>query len=154
MTGDRAFIRHAAAGDLDAVAGLFDAYRRFYGLAADVALARAFIGDRLAQGDSAILVAEDGGELLGFAQLYPSFCSLAAGRIHILHDLFVLPEARRRGAGRAMLEAAAAFARTDGAVRLDLATARGNRAAQALYESLGWARDEDFYCYSLNLAAE
>jgi hypothetical protein len=44
-----------------------------------------------------------------------------------------------------------AEARTAGADALTLHTARTNRAAQRLYESLGWKRDEEFCEYSLRL---
>ncbi len=37
--------------------------------------------------------------------------------------------------------------RADGAVRLALSTARTNRAAQALYESTGWKRDDENVSY-------
>jgi len=33
-------------------------------------------------------------------------------------------------------------------VRMDLTTAKTNHAAQALYESLGWVRDEVFFAYN------
>jgi ribosomal protein S18 acetylase RimI-like enzyme len=49
------------------------------------------------------------------------------------------------------MQAAAAEARRRGAVSLVLSTAKSNRAAQRLYESLGWVRDEDFYEYNLRL---
>ena len=69
----------------------------------------------------------------------------------MLYDLFVAPALRRRGAGRALLQAAAEYARAAGAVRMDLATARTNVAAQSLYESLGWVRDDVFLHYSLTI---
>jgi ribosomal protein S18 acetylase RimI-like enzyme len=62
------------------------------------------------------------------------------------------PEVRRAGVGRALMLAAQAFGRGAGAVRLDLTTARTNARAQALYESLGWQRDDAFLTYSLALA--
>jgi ribosomal protein S18 acetylase RimI-like enzyme len=49
------------------------------------------------------------------------------------------------------MEAAAEEARQRGAASLLLSTARTNRAAQHLYESLGWVRDEEFYEYNLRL---
>jgi ribosomal protein S18 acetylase RimI-like enzyme len=58
---------------------------------------------------------------------------------------------RRAGVGRAMMLAAQAFGREAGAVRLDLSTARTNTRAQALYESLGWQRDDVYLTYSLSL---
>jgi len=90
--------------------------------------------------------------LLGFTQLYPTFCSVSAAPIHVLYDLFVSPESRRLGVGRALLRAAAAYAATTDAVRLELATAKTNHPAQALYRSLGWVRDDFFDRYSLPVA--
>jgi ribosomal protein S18 acetylase RimI-like enzyme len=144
-------IRPAGVDDLDALAPLFDAYRRFYEQPGDVALASAFLHDRLERSDSTILVAEDAGLLVGFCQLYPSWCSVAAARIFVLYDLFVDPDARRAGVARALMRAAQAFGRRAGAVRLDLTTARTNTRAQALYESEGWQRDDVFLTYNLAL---
>jgi ribosomal protein S18 acetylase RimI-like enzyme len=74
-----------------------------------------------------------------------------AAKIYVLYDLFVAPSARRSGAARALMLAAQAHAQQTGAVRLELATARTNVQAQALYESLGWVRDEAFYRYNLDI---
>lgn len=149
-------IRSARKADLPQVAVLFDLYRQFYEQAPDPALASAFIEARFASAESVLLVAqaaEEEGELLGFCQLYPSFCSVEAAPIYVLYDLFVAPSARRSGAGRALLLAAEDRARADGKARMDLTTARGNHGAQLLYESLGWKRDEVFYAYSRRVAA-
>ena len=145
-------IRRADRDDVDALAPLFDAYRRFYEQPGDVALASAYLHERLERGESAILVAEAEGQLLGFCQMYPSWCSVAAARIFVLYDLFVDDGVRRAGVGRRLMLAAQDFARAAGAVRLDLSTARTNARAQALYESLGWRRDDVFLGYSLLLA--
>ena len=145
-------IRRAVADDVDALAPLFDAYRRFYEQPGDIALASAWLHDRLERGESVIFVAEADGQLAGFCQLYPTWCSVAAARIFVLYDLFVDEGARRGGIGRGLMLAAQAFAREAGAVRLDLGTARTNMRAQALYESLGWQRDDVYLTYSLSLA--
>jgi ribosomal protein S18 acetylase RimI-like enzyme len=145
-------IRHATLDDLDALAPLFDAYRRFYEQPGDIALASSFLAERLERRESTILVAQAEGQLLGFCQLYPTWCSVAAARIFVLYDLFVDPQVRRGGIGRALMRAAQAFGREAGAVRLDLTTARTNARAQALYESLGWQRDDVFLTYNLALA--
>ena len=141
-------IRQALPDDAGAIAPLFDAYRQFYEQAADLALAHSFIRSRLENKESVIFVAENGSQLLGFCQLYPTFCSVAAAPIFILYDLFVTPSARSSGAGRALMLAAESHARASGAVRLDLTTARDNLRAQSLYESLGWMRDEVFFTYN------
>src|SRR5471030_2786046 len=93
--------RRATLDDLDALAPLFDAYRRFYEQPGDVALASAYLHARLERRESVILVAEADGQMLGFCQLYPTWCSLAAARIFVLYDLFVDEGVRRAGVGRA-----------------------------------------------------
>lgn len=145
-------IRRATLDDLDAVAPLFDAYRRFYEQPGDVALASAYLHARLERGESVILVATSDAAPVGFCQLYPTWCSVAAAPILVLYDLFVDDDARRGGVGRALMLAAQDFGREAGAARLDLSTARSNARAQALYESLGWQRDEVYLTYSLSLA--
>jgi GNAT superfamily N-acetyltransferase len=144
-------IRRATVDDLEVVAGLFDQYRQFYRCASDLDGARRFLGERLASGDSVVLLAVDGPEALGFTQLYPSFSSASMARIFILNDLFVAPEGRRRGVGAALLDAAVTFARDAGAVRLTLSTGVNNTTAQSLYERKGWKRDTEFFVYNFRL---
>jgi GNAT superfamily N-acetyltransferase len=145
-------IRQATAADSAAVAPLFDAYRQFYGKPADLELASRFIGERLANGESTVFLAEDAeGEAVGFVQLYPTFSSVSAARVYVLNDLFIAPEARRGSVARRLMEAAANYARAQGAIRLSLSTGQANAAAQALYESEGWVRDQTYYHYSLTL---
>ena len=146
-------IREAASADLPALGRLFDEYRQFYKLPTDLGRATEYIKARLAAGDSIVLVAADESEqLLGFTQLYPTWCSLLAGPVYVLYDLYVPPRARRRGVARELLEGAADRARRDGKLRMTLSTARTNVNAQALYESLGWERDNEFYLYNLNMS--
>ena len=134
--------RQATHADLDAIAPLFDAYRQFYEKPADLALARRYLDERFKRNESIIFVAENtAGEIVGFTQLYPAFCSVAADRTYVLYDLFVTPAARGTGAGRALMETAEAFARQSGAYRLQLQTATTNIVGQTLYESCGWLRD-------------
>jgi ribosomal protein S18 acetylase RimI-like enzyme len=146
-------IHQAGPSDLDSVAPLFDAYRQFYTLPSDPALARAFIAERLSTGDSVIFVASSGTEPIGFVQLYPVFSSTAArpGRLWLLNDLYVVPGARAKGAGRALMERARTHAIKTGATGLFLQTARDNIVAQRLYESVGYRKDELFLVYELAL---
>jgi ribosomal protein S18 acetylase RimI-like enzyme len=139
-------IREASQSDLPAIATLLDLYRQFYEQAPNLALALDFITDRFTRQESVILVAQsDAVDLLGFCQLYPTFCSVEAQPIYTLYDLFVLPAARKAGAGRLLLLAAEAQAAKVGKARMDLTTAKTNSAAQSLYESLGWVRDDVAY---------
>ena len=144
--------RLANEGDLEAVAALFDGYRQFYGREPDLAGATGFIAERMGRGESVIILAEQDGNPIGFAQLYPSFTSVGMARIFILNDLFVRAESRGTGAGRALLDAAADYGRTAGAVRLTLTTQKHNAPAKSAYEKSGWLLDEEFDTYNLRLA--
>lgn len=144
-------IERAGAGELDALAPLFDAYRQFYRQPADPAGARAFLAERIGREESVVFLAGDATCALGFTQLYPSFTSAGMARIFILNDLFVAPEARGKGVGGALLRHAAEFARSEGAVRLVLSTAVDNFTAQRVYEHEGWERDDAFLTYRLAL---
>jgi len=142
-------IKRATLDDLDAVVPLFDAYRRFYEQPSDEARGRDFLETRLRADESVILLATDQGRAVGFTQLYPMFSSVRMGRLWILNDLYVDAGARRTGAGRALLDAAADFARADGAVGIVLETTRDNATARALYRNAGW-EEADTQWYSLS----
>lgn len=71
-----------------------------------------------------------------------------------LNDLYVLPEYRSQGVGRALMGAAADLAQDHGVARLVLMTQVENERAQRLYESLGWQRNTAFYSYLLDVSQE
>lgn len=145
-------VRQATVHDLDAVAPLFDAYRQFYRRPADLQRAREFLAERFRHHESIVFLAFNAdGAAIGFTQLYPLFSSVSATRKYLLNDLYVAPQARRSGAARRLIEAAAQFARANGAASMSLSTAVDNAAAQRLYESLGWERDASYYEYNLAL---
>lgn len=142
-------VKTASMADLNSIAVLFNQYRQFYEQGSDLVLATEFIQQRMQNAESHILLAEDAqGKAVGFCQLYPTFCSVEAKPIYSLYDLFVLPESRGLGIGRALLLNAEALAKRNGKSRMDLTTAKTNLKAQSLYESLGWGRDEIFYAYN------
>jgi ribosomal protein S18 acetylase RimI-like enzyme len=146
-------VRQATTDDIGRLAPLFDAYRQFYERPSDLAMSREFISQRLDRHESVIFLAEEDSETLGFVQLYPLFSSTARcpGRLWLLNDLFVTATARGRGVGRILMDRARRLAEETEACGLQLATARTNHTAQALYESLGYRRDDDFFYYELAL---
>ena len=148
---DTTTISRAGPADLDALAVLFDAYRQFYGQASDVPRARDWLRSRLRVGESVVLLAKREGTTVGFVQLYPMFSSVRTAKTWILNDLFVEAGARRRGVARALLDAAAAFAREDGAIGISLETSQDNAAARALYRAAGWNEDATQW-YSLGFS--
>jgi len=145
-------IIRASQKDVDRVAPLFDQYREFYKERADAEGARSFLMERLTKNESVVFLAVDR-ELsaVGFIQLYPSFSSVSMKRLWILNDLFVLPAARKRGVGEALLQRAEEFARQTNAKGLELETWVNNLPAQHLYEKCGWKRNVEFYQYMLYL---
>ena len=142
-------VRKFQQRDLPQVAELFDAYRQFYAESPDLKLAQQYLSDRIKNNESVILVAENAGlGLVGFCQLYPTFCSVAAQPIYVLYDLFVAPAARGKSVATLLLDGAVQVGRENGKARLDLSTAKTNLTAQSVYEAHGWIRDNDFFTYS------
>jgi GNAT superfamily N-acetyltransferase len=151
MTTQELEIRQATVADLSLIVPLFDAYRQFYRQPSEPERARRFLLERFEHNQSVIFLALKSAAAIGFTQLYPSFSSGAMARIFVLNDLFVIPEARGCGAGSALLQAAAEYGHRLGALRLVLSTEVTNTTAQAVYQKLGWKRDDAFYTYVLTL---
>ncbi len=148
-------IIEATAAHIDLIVPLFVGYRQFYRQPPELQQAREFITQRITRQESVIFLAlmQEGQpqRAVGFTQLFPSFSSTAMKRTWILNDLFVDPEARRLGVGRALVEQARIYAIQTQAKRLTLRTEINNHPAQALYEALGWQRDEHFFTYDLQV---
>lgn len=147
-------LRNATPADTDVVAELFEQYRAFYKRPPAPEDARAFIGERIARGDSTIILAlakaGDSETAAGFVQLYPTFSSLRMRRIWIVNDLYVAPEHREQRVGKRLMLAAKKHADETGACGLSLATAPDNVSARRLYESLGYQTDDSMLHYVLD----
>ena len=81
-------------------------------------------------------VAEKDGELHGFATVYLSYDTVAARRVAVMNDLFVAPDDRNVGLGRALIGECHEFARQNDCAVLQWVTAQDNARAQALYDKL------------------
>ncbi len=147
MTDATIRVRKAVTDDVNVLVPLFDAYRCFYGAQSDPERGREFLLARLRHAESTVFIAERGTQPAGFAQLFPTFSSVAMAHTFILNDLFVVAEHRRARVAHALIDAAVEFCEQRGAVRLSLSTAVNNGAAQALYESMGWSKQLDFDVY-------
>jgi ribosomal protein S18 acetylase RimI-like enzyme len=144
-------VRQATIRDLEQLVPLFDGYRQFYGRVSDLRAASEFLLARFNNDESTVFLAHEDERAIGFTQLYPSFSSISLARIFILNDLFVYEQARRKGVASALMSAAVKFVTALGAARLSLSTAITNDAAQALYHSAGWKRDDQFFVYDLEI---
>jgi ribosomal protein S18 acetylase RimI-like enzyme len=140
-------VLEATPADVGEIAYLFDLYRQFYGKAPNEEAARRFLFARLSKGESIVFYARREEKAVAFLQLYPVFSSTSLSRQWILNDLYVLPDLRQLGYGRALVARAHRLAEETHANSLVLETAVANQAAQRLYESLGWKRDNEFFRY-------
>lgn len=128
-------VRDATEGDLPAIGELIRLLADYEDLAHEVVWSPADLSRHLFGEEPAahVLVAEDGGEVVGMALWFPTF-STFLGRPGIwLEDLVVRAEHRGRGHGRALLQAL--MDRTPG--RLEWAVLDWNAPSIAFYESLG-----------------
>ncbi|ARU86938.1 N-acetyltransferase [Pseudomonas sp. M30-35] len=148
-------IIQATAGDLDQLSHLFVDYLTFYQVDKPLNAAREFLAARIEQGNSTIFISrDDTGNAQGFVQLYPLYASLALAPMWLLSDLYVNPTVRRQGIGEALMNAARDHAQASGACGLQLETAKNNYPGQALYQRLGYVRDEAFYTYWLAVPSQ
>lgn len=94
----------------------------------------------LAAGETAVLLGGAGPHGLAVLRFRPSIWT--EGLECYLAELYVVPDRRGQGLGRALMEAAIALARREGADYMDLGTSEDDVAARALYESLGFSNRE------------
>jgi GNAT superfamily N-acetyltransferase len=142
-------IRDAVAADAATLVSLVHQFEREEGKSAE----KLTVADVLAQGFGVqprfrALFAEDAGRVLGYALFYPSYDSEHAARGLYLQDLFVVPEARGRGVGRALMAAVARACQADGGCYLFWNALEANHAGRAFYGRLG-AREEEVVTLSL-----
>ena len=141
---DELRIEPIAASELETLLPLIAAYQRFYEVAeVDDERNRAFFSSFVAPSEDGLLLGAWRDErLVGYACLYWTFTSLVPAETVLMNDLYVEPDVRGEGVGRALIEASATVARERGAHHLEWATAPSNVAAQRLYDSTGAERSE------------
>jgi ribosomal protein S18 acetylase RimI-like enzyme len=94
------------------------------------------VRELLAGGETTILVVGAEPQGLAILRFRPAIWSAALECY--LAELYVVPERRGEGLGRALMEAAIELARSRGADHMDLGTGEDDVAARSLYESLGF----------------
>jgi ribosomal protein S18 acetylase RimI-like enzyme len=121
------------------VVALIGGFRDHLGLTKpeDAALAEG-VARLLGDAGTEFLLAFVGGRAVGCAQVRYRFSLWTGAGDAFLEDLFVAPEARRRGVATALIGFVEERARARGCLRVDLDTNEGNLAALALYDRLGY----------------
>jgi len=142
-------IRPAERADVPVIAGLIRGLARFEKLEAEVTMTE----DRLAANlfgphhYAETLIAEQDGAAVGFALFFHNFSTFLAQPGIYLEDLFVIPEKRGRGVGRALLKELARLAVERGCGRLEWSVLDWNREAIAFYERLGAQPNSEWTIY-------
>lgn len=139
-------IRAAVPADLDLIHGFILALADYEKLAHEVRCDREVLRMHLfgARPMAEVLIAEADGAPVGFALFFHNFSTFEGRPGLFLEDLFVNPEARGGGAGKALLSRLAALAIERGCARLEWAVLDWNEPAIAFYTSLGARAMDDW----------
>ena len=147
-----AIIRPAAPADLPVLGRLgahlvgvhhdFDAQRFIPATPETEGLYASYLGSQLQLPNVVVLVAERGGEVLGYtyAGVEGNDYMALRGPAGVLYDIVVDPVHRAQGVGRMLLDATLAELTARGAPRCVLSTAERNENAQRLFARAGFRR--------------
>ncbi|MEO7911676.1 MAG: GNAT family N-acetyltransferase [Roseiflexaceae bacterium] len=143
-------IETVTAQTFERVLPLIAAYQRFYKAEPEQTRNRAHFGRLLADHDAGIqfVALGDDDQALGFATLYFPLGSVTPGVACLMNDLFVVPETRSQGIGRALILHCLSYAKAHGFAKIHWQTALDNHTAQRLYDSLPTTRS-GWYTYRL-----
>ncbi len=86
-----------------------------------------------------IFVAKEEGNIVGMVLLLLTISTALGEKVAWLEDMVVKLNWRHQGVGRALLNHALAYARSQGCERISLLTDKANSTAQQFYEKLGFA---------------
>ena len=136
---------------MPAIADLIRGLARYEKLEQDVTmteelLAKSLFGPRPY---AETLLGEESGKPIGFALFFHNFSTFLALPGIYLEDLFVVPEHRGRGVGRALLKELARIAVERGCGRLEWSVLDWNRDAIGFYERLGATPNSEWTVYRL-----
>ncbi len=132
-------IRGAVPDDLDLIIGFIRALAEYERLADAVRLDRDVLATHLfgPTPKAEVIVAKSDSKPVGFALFFHNFSTFEGRPGIYLEDLFVAPDARGSGAGKALLGHLARLALDRGCARLEWSVLDWNEPAIAFYRSLG-----------------
>jgi GNAT superfamily N-acetyltransferase len=145
-------IREAVPADVPVVASLIRELAEYERLLPEVTMTEELLAAHLfgPRPYAEVAIAEDGdGRPLGFALFFHNFSTFLGLPGIYLEDLYVRPDKRGRGAGRALLEHVARVARERGCGRLDWSVLNWNDPAIGFYRRLGARPNSDWTGYRL-----
>jgi GNAT superfamily N-acetyltransferase len=132
-------IRFATSLDADLIAGFVRALAEYEREPEAVEVTAEVLRKQMESADPPFecLIAEQDGAAVGFALFFRNYSTWRGRPGLFLEDLFVAPESRRQGVGRALLRSLAAIAVERGWARMEWSVLDWNAPAQRFYRSLG-----------------
>lgn len=146
-------IRAATEADVEALFGLILELAEYEKLTDSVrgdaeVLRRSLFEQRAAEA----LLVEAGGEAIGYAIFFTTFSTFECRSGVWIEDVYVRPDRRRGGIGRAVMEHLAALTLERGHVRLDWCALDWNEPALRFYDKLGATRLDEWKMLRLDVA--
>ena len=133
-------VRFATAGDAPALARMLHDFNLEFGdPSPGTEVIERRVGAFIEDGQMTYLVAGDGPD--GFAQISFRPSVWSDSPVGYIDELYVVPEKRRRGIGRAMMDAIFAEAHRRGAAGMEVVTGEDDHGARALYEKYGFRNE-------------
>ena len=147
----RATIRPAVPGDVPAIARLIRALAEYEKLTHEVVLEEERLREHLfgPRPYAEVLLAEEEGRAVGFALFFHNYSTFLGRPGIYLEDLFVEPEARGQGHGKALFKELARIAVARGCGRLEWAVLDWNSPAIGFYRRLGAQAMDEWTTYRL-----
>ena len=144
-------IRPGERADVPLIAELIRGLARFEKLEHEVTMTEERLSSNLygPHRYAETLIAEQDDEPVGFALFFHNFSTFLAKPGIYLEDLFVIPERRGSGVGRALLKELARLAVERDCGRLEWSVLDWNREAIAFYERLGARPNSEWTIYRL-----
>lgn len=132
-------VRPAIPADLPLIASLIRELAEYEKLAHEVRFDQAVLGGHLFGSDpgAEVLIGELDGAAQGFALFFPTFSTFEGRPGIYLEDIFVRPDARGLGLGKALISAVAALAVERGCARFEWSVLDWNRPSIQFYEAIG-----------------
>ena len=139
-------IRPAAPGDVPAILSLIRALATYERLEHEVVGTEADLREHLfgARPRAEVALVEDAGAVAGFALFFHNYSTFLCKPGLYLEDLFVLPEHRGKGYGRALLGHLARLALARGCGRFEWSVLEWNEPAIGFYRALGALQLDDW----------
>ncbi len=144
-------IRFAAEADVPLILDFIKGLARYERLAHEVTATEGLLRETLfgSRRVAEVLIGEQHGEPVGFALFFHNFSTFLGRPGIYLEDLFVRPEMRGRGFGKALLGCLAALARQRGCGRLEWSVLDWNEPSIQFYKKLGAVSLSDWTMYRL-----